>query len=119
MTSNNSRKICEYCNKSFSTPQNLRIHKQSAKYCINSRKSKQEKATEDICKYCGYVFSQKSSLLRHTASCMSHKEFIIKECEKRIVDLQEDNDAFQEIILTQEYEIETHKDEIKVLKKRK
>jgi hypothetical protein len=59
--------VCEYCDRSFSTKNNLKTHVKSAQYCLLSRQEK--KIIEFICENCGGSFSVAKSLKRHQKTC--------------------------------------------------
>lgn len=69
---------CEYCDKNFSKPQNLKNHIATAKYCLKARG--EELVVKYRCEYCNKIFTQKSHLKTHLKSC--HKYKIYMESKK-------------------------------------
>lgn len=93
--------VCQYCNKEFSSLNNLKIHKKTAKYCLEI----QEKLIQDIsqcineCEYCKKKFTTKYNLTTHLKTCKSKKE---KEKEENLTKIiheknNEKNIKFEEI----------------------
>jgi hypothetical protein len=100
--------ICEFCNKTFSSSSNLKIHIKTSKKCIELRKTiipiNSIEILKFTCEFCDKEFSQKNNLLRHQDNC--------KKKEK--------NEIMKENITKSELEDENHtlKEELKVLKEK-
>lgn len=86
---------CEYCESEFKTISSLNLHKKTAKYCIKKQKSilleeNQDEETkikkiENICKFCGKLFSR-NYMKTHVLSCNSYYEHRIQELEKLVLE---------------------------------
>jgi hypothetical protein len=83
-----SDNICEFCGKSFSSVYNLRVHINTAKYCLADRK---ESGICYICDYCECKFTRKSALFPHQKICIKYKDYIIETKDKEIIALNEKN----------------------------
>jgi uncharacterized Zn-finger protein len=62
---------CQWCNKKFTTKNNLKTHIETAKYCLKKRELKEKGDADEViqCDFCLTKFSAKSSLLRHSSAC--------------------------------------------------
>jgi uncharacterized Zn-finger protein len=97
-------KTCQYCNKVFSTPSNLRTHLKTSKKCTRNRPK-----FNLNCLWCNSVFNSKDNLEKHHKNCeadknilyiqsleeVKNKNNIIKEKEKEIERL---NNIIKELI---------------------
>jgi hypothetical protein len=70
-------KICNFCNKEFSTKQALVLHIKTNKKCISSRPVTDEEQSIEIisfnCEICNKEFSRKNNLIRHLETCSKKK----------------------------------------------
>jgi len=68
---------CEWCNKIFSNTKTLKVHKETAKYCIKKRG-----VTDDIkivgCKHCDEHFSSRYNAIQHQEKCVENQRSLIK-----------------------------------------
>jgi len=71
---------CEFCNKNFTTISVLKVHTETAKYCLKLRG--EPSPTQYKCEYCDDSFTQKITLKKHANLCLEHKNFLIVEKEK-------------------------------------
>lgn len=88
--------ICEFCGKGFKTPQNLKVHTNTAKYCLKQREECLVAAidnTEYVCEYCRHPFTQKISLKTHYEKCIKYKDHIIETKNKEIESLTKKKNA--------------------------
>lgn len=79
--------LCEFCDKSFKCAQNLKVHKETAKYCLKLREEIAEtndKTACFVCEYCDNPFTQKKSLNIHYKTCSKYKDHIIEEKNNEI-----------------------------------
>jgi len=66
---------CEFCNKNFTALSSLKLHKRTAKYCLNLQNKNEDSDSEkkDIknfeCEFCNKQFNLKHVLLTHYKSC--------------------------------------------------
>jgi hypothetical protein len=65
--SSNDNKLCEHCQKTFSTQRGLLRHQSTAKYCARARNLKIENRFE--CPHCEYGTCFKSDLNKHVSKC--------------------------------------------------
>ncbi len=100
MTDNNDKK-CEFCGKKFTSQYNLKVHIETAKYCLKLRDKNVAKGHE--CDYCHVIFTQRSVLNTHLLSCTKLKEYNraknLEECKKlkeTAKKLKTENDDLQE-----------------------
>jgi hypothetical protein len=56
---------CQFCDNKFTTNSSLKLHQQTAKYCLKIR----NKESSFICKYCESTFSTKPNMMRHILGC--------------------------------------------------
>ena len=113
---------CQYCNKSFSTISNLKIHINTNKKCIKNRNissidSNNIKVINFTCKFCDKDFSQKNTLLRHLESCKQKeiKEILetVKPITTNINDLSNELANLKEKQLKHEYELNLKDEQLK------
>jgi hypothetical protein len=90
-----SDNICEFCGKTFKSDYNLRVHTNTAKYCLKSRG---EIINNFKCKYCDYALTQKSSLKVHYKTCLTFKDHLIKTKDEENRILTSKNNAQTNII---------------------
>jgi hypothetical protein len=117
--------ICEFCNKEFSSNSNLKIHKKTAKYCLNlqirndSDIEKKEIPTFE-CEFCNKQFNLKHVLLTHYKSCKEKiiekdNEFIkLKDNEIKL--LKEELNKIKEDFFN--YKLKVEKDNLKAEKEK-
>lgn len=78
---------CEWCGKIFASLTNLKVHKETAKYCIKKRiliipDTNQESVIDKIsfgCQYCNKQFTRKSYLDKHQEQCVINHTVLFKE----------------------------------------
>ena len=93
-------KICQYCNKEFSTLSNLKVHIKSSKTCISLRNiTDEEKINNFDCNFCNKGFSRRDALVRHLETC---KKKEIKEMLQKvtpiIIDSSEELNSVREYL---------------------
>ena len=64
-----SKFICEFCRKNFSSKSNLTAHKTRAKYCISKRNDNTIPITNYPCKYCDKIYTSSHMLISHEQKC--------------------------------------------------
>jgi hypothetical protein len=74
---------CEFCEKTFSSKQNLNTHKKTAKYCLDKRGIQIPRIN---CDYCDTSFTVKSHLQTHLGTCQGFVRF---EYEQKFKELKE------------------------------
>jgi hypothetical protein len=105
-----SDNFCEFCGKSFSSVYNLRVHINTAKYCLADRK---ESGIGYKCDYCECKLTRKSALSSHQNICIKYKDYIIETKDKEIVALNEKNTKrIQELETKHKKELEELKTKI-------
>ena len=69
--------ICEYCNSSFISSKNLKLHQKTAKFCLQI----QNKPIEENyrCEFCNKGFTIKAHLTSHNLNCKDKKTINDKE----------------------------------------
>jgi transcription elongation factor Elf1 len=80
-----SKLICEYCNKKLSSIGILKVHQESAKYCLEKRGSKTP--VKFNCVFCNKNYTTKLSLQRHKEICEFDSEYI-NGLKLKIADLE-------------------------------
>ncbi len=121
----NNNKVCEFCNKSFSTTSNLNTHLKTNKKCIEIRlinANKQDIKIECFeCEFCKKIFSKKYNLNTHLKTCKI-KTFIQEEnpLQNKDINLEEENNTLKEEIkilkekqLKHEYELSLKEEQLK------
>lgn len=83
---------CEFCDKGYSSKNNLTLHQKTAKFCLeiqNQNKSvvsdSEEKVSIEsyLCDFCKKTFTQKKSLVKHETICKEKiKKDVISKYEK-------------------------------------
>jgi len=121
---------CEYCESEFKTISSLNLHKKTAKYCIKKQKSilledteeeekiktDKNKKIENICKFCGKIFSR-NYMKTHVLTCNSYYEHRIQELENLVLEKEIENKKLHEEKNTEIKKLREEKDtEIKKLK---
>lgn len=106
---------CEYCKKIFSSKTNLRVHQNSAKYCINLRNNKEseddkqkvdEKKVDFNCNFCQKSLFSKFRLNQHLKTC---KEKIYQTYEEQLKTLKRQIELSVETekkLINDKYELE-------------
>jgi hypothetical protein len=91
-----SDNICEFCDKSFKTVYSLKVHKDTAKYCLSSRGQKVVDSFK--CEHCDHISTQKSALKIHHKTCLKLKDHLIETKNKEIQVLTKKNEKQLKII---------------------
>lgn len=101
--------VCVYCNKIFSNKHNLKVHKNTAKYCLKLHNEEQGLNNDVVinqCDSCKKTFTSKQTLLYHLKICKKVLALELKNYyEKYIHELEE----------TKNQEIKELKERIKIL----
>jgi hypothetical protein len=88
--------ICEFCGKSFKTIYSLKVHMETAKYCLSSRG---EKVVDSFkCEHCDHISTQKSALKIHHKTCLKLKDHLIETKDEEIQVLTKKNEKQSKII---------------------
>jgi hypothetical protein len=104
---------CHYCQKVFGTKGNLKTHQETARYCLSSRSSINEKFK---CNYCDKLLSSKQILELHMEKCAGkviydEKDIQIKSLQIILKDKDEQIKEYRDHIkglLSQLKELTTH-----------
>lgn len=116
----NDKIICEWCEKSFSTKNNLKTHQKTAKYCLKIQEQKgcdlAEVSNSKQCLWCKKFFTKKAKLLEHQNGNCQIK--ILKESrEKFLEELDLQRKIFEEE--RKKYLVEINSQKIKIHKLKK
>ena len=86
-------KTCQYCNKVFSTPSNLKTHLKTSKKCLESRTDDtvEENNNKFECEFCNKIFLTKQNLTHHNTTCKVKKNININSTELQLSSLKEEN----------------------------
>jgi hypothetical protein len=84
-----SDNICYFCGKSFVNANTLKVHTNTAKYCLETRG---KKVNNYGCEYCDHIFTQKPSLIKHQKTCLGLKDYAIKTKSEEIEVLNKKNE---------------------------
>ena len=112
-----SNKVCEFCNKSFSSTSNLNSHLKTNKKCIEIRLINNNNNKQDIeiecfeCEFCNKNFSKKYNLNIHLKTCKV-KNFIQEENNENNT-LKEEIKLLKEKQLKHEYELSLKEEQLK------
>ena len=87
---------CQYCKNIFSNKINLNAHQKNAKYCLKLRN--EENKIMYKCQHCEKMFSNSSNLTRHTKICQEESKKEIRNLEKRIKELEEENIRYKMMV---------------------
>ena len=119
-----NNKVCEFCNKSFSSTSNLNTHLKTNKKCIEIRLKNSNKQDIKIecfeCEFCKKIFSKKYNLNTHLKTCKV-KNFIQEENHLQNKDnstnennaLKEELKLLKEKQLKHEYELSLKDEQLK------
>jgi hypothetical protein len=111
-------KTCQYCNKIFSTPSNLRTHLKTSKKCLENRTTNiDEEKSIDIkfdCEFCKKIFLTKQNLSNHIDICKV-KNFIKNNSTEieSISSFKEEIKLLKEQQIKYEIELSNTKDQLK------
>jgi hypothetical protein len=85
MSSSNENKtiVCEYCNSSFISVNNLKVHQKTAKFCLQIQNKPVEGKYK--CEFCNKDFSLKSHLTTHLSICKDKKAIDDKEQNEKMI----------------------------------
>ena len=84
-------KICQFCNKEFSTLSNLRAHLKTSKSCINSRPTINKDQLINIrCEFCSKEFSKKGNLTTHFKTCKVKKTIATNNSSEELNNIKEE-----------------------------
>ena len=91
-------KTCQYCNKVFSTPSNLKTHLKTSKKCLESRTDDtvEENNNKFECEFCNKIFLTKQNLTHHNTTCKVKKNININSTELQLSSLKEENKLLKE-----------------------
>lgn len=108
---------CQFCNKTFPSEKNLKIHQRTAKYCIKiqSNNDYEEKVLNFSCEFCNKDFSHKHILNNHYNSC---KQKMVVEKERQMKDLLDEKDRQMKNLLDEKDRIIDEKERLLVEKDR-
>ena len=135
MNKNNKKSgklTCQWCDKSFVSEYNLKIHLKSAKYCLKIRGETEDVVEINIkCEYCDSLFTQKTSLKTHHKTCKKRIKFlrlkkeskskkeqdekIVKMKNKHKVQLNEEKNKFEIIINEKKQQINEEKNKFELI----
>jgi hypothetical protein len=101
---------CQYCKNIFSNKINLNAHQKNAKYCLKLRN--EENKIMYKCQHCEKMFSNSSNLTRHTKICQEESKKEIRNLEKRIKELEEENIRYKMMVEQKDKIIEEQKEQI-------
>jgi uncharacterized Zn-finger protein len=93
--------VCEFCNRKFSSSNNLTTHKRTAKYCLAARDISSTNGKEYICEKCTKKFTSSTNLKRHAKICTNntiHIEIVknlLQDAYKTIVSQQKEIEALK------------------------
>lgn len=105
MTNDYQSLLCVHCNKKFSNKHNLKVHQNTAKYCLRLHDPEHD-VLHNQCDYCKKNFTSKQTLLYHLKICKKLLTFEMKSYyEKKIREVEE----------TKDQQIEVLKEKIKLL----
>ena len=110
-------KTCQYCNKTFSTPSNLKIHLKTSKKCLENRTNNlnNENTKKYECEFCKKEFSTKQNLIYHNDTCKV-KNFISNNSDKidgEISSFKEEIKLLKEQQIKYEIELSNTKEQLK------
>jgi hypothetical protein len=91
---------CEFCDKSFASAYNLKVHKKTAKFCLQLQ-NKDVEETYD-CNFCNKSFNVKSAYTLHVTNC---KEKKVKTQEEKMKELEERNKQLEKELKQKEKQI--------------
>ena len=106
---------CEYCDSNLKTLSSLNHHKKTNQKCLDIQKNLENNNIEELfsnCNYCDKTFTNQS-LKKHLQTCKCKK--IKEEEEKKIKELEIENQKCENILLKEENE--NYQNEISELKK--
>lgn len=83
---------CEWCNKSFYNIYNLKVHVETAKYCLKLRGEKKTNDTFE-CEYCHDKFSIKSRFSKHMETCSKLEIIRLKKEMDSVYSILKERDA--------------------------
>ncbi len=101
---------CQYCKNIFSNKVNLNAHQKNTKYCLKLRH--EENKIMYKCQHCEKTFSNSSNLARHIKLCKEETNKEIRNLEKIIKELEEENIRYKIIIEQKDKIIEEQKEQI-------
>jgi hypothetical protein len=80
----NNSNVCEFCKKSFTNYNNLKVHQKTAKFCLQI----QNKPIDDnyVCEHCNKNFNLKKVFNNHIAICKDKKAFEEKEQNDKLIE---------------------------------
>ena len=84
------KNICKFCGNSFSTKGALKIHKDTALYCL-AKRGKLNKVQKFKCKYCQKKYTTHQNLNKHINSCIGEGKYYIRKAKSRIFILKRKN----------------------------
>jgi len=110
-------KICQYCNKTFSTPSNLRTHLKTSKKCLENRTNNINEETnienKFECEFCKKVYLTKQNLIYHVNICKVKKSIKNITTETQFSSLKDENKILKEQQIKYEYELRNKEDQLK------
>ena len=122
-------KICQFCNKEFTTLSNLRAHIKSSKTCISLRPNINKEQLSIIkCEFCSKEFSKKGNLTPHLKTCkikktidindnsleMNNLKQELKKIKDNYINLNKDYDNLKELLSEMNIELRIKYEQIKM-----
>jgi hypothetical protein len=87
---------CEFCNKTYSSKNNLNLHQTTAKFCLEIQAKQKQTSNKNerkiySCNYCQKNYTQNKSLMKH-----------LEHCSKKVDEIESIENLKNELLLYQE-----------------